>query len=356
MIEVEAKLARSRFTLDVNFHAGRGITALFGPSGAGKSTVLNLISGLERPDSGSIKINGKTLFDSKAGLNVPVHKRRIGYVFQDELLFPHMSVRSNLIYGYTRGGLTFESVVDLLDIGHLIGARPATLSGGERQRVAIGRALLSSPQLLLMDEPLASLDMARKSQILPYIERLNTAFGIPVIYVSHAVGEVTRLAKHVIVMQDGKIAGEGAPQAVLPLAASSSDRFDRISLLTAIVHNHDAAYGITQLDHKAGQMSLMGHTGKIGEALTVVVRATDVTLAKEHPHGLSARTALKGTIASIEADLSPVAYVNVKLASNEMLIAALTRKAIDDLDFNPGDHLWCLIKAVSIDERWMSSQ
>ena len=194
MIEISVKQSRPNFTLDVDVKLGHGITALFGASGAGKSSLLNLIAGLEQPDSGRIRIGSELLFDSKAKINLAVHKRRIGYVFQDALLLPHLSVRNNLRYGFRQGGMEFASIVEFLGLSGLLERRPSTLSGGERQRVAIGRALLSAPRLVLMDEPLASLDMERKREIFPYIEQLQKKFGIPVIFVSHAIEEVARLA------------------------------------------------------------------------------------------------------------------------------------------------------------------
>ena len=226
---------------------GHGITALFGASGAGKSSLLNLIAGLEQPDSGRIRIGSESLYDSKAKINLAVHKRRIGYVFQDALLLPHLSVRNNLRYGIRQGGMEFSSIVDFLGISALLERRPSTLSGGERQRVSIGRALLSAPRLVLMDEPLASLDMDRKREIFPYIEQLQKKFGIPVIFVSHAIEEVARLAQHVIVMRDGKAVAQGSAQAVMNLPDSHTSRFEKTSILTGKPTSYDSAYGLTTL-------------------------------------------------------------------------------------------------------------
>jgi molybdate transport system ATP-binding protein len=211
-IEVTARLRRGEFTLDAAFAAEGRIVALFGPSGSGKSTLLNVIAGLVRPDQARVTVGGRVLADTAAGVRVPVHRRRVGYVFQEARLFPHMSVAQNLSYGHwfapraERYG-TAEEVVALLGIGHLLGRRPDNLSGGEKQRVAIGRALLASPRLLLMDEPLASLDAARKAETLPYIERLRDELAIPIVYVSHSREEIERLTLEIVHLEDGRVVG-----------------------------------------------------------------------------------------------------------------------------------------------------
>jgi len=213
MLSVRAVKQLGEFSLDVTFEAASGVTALFGPSGAGKSTIANMIAGLVDPDQGRIALDGDVLFDS-SGKNVPPHRRRIGYVFQEGRLFPHLTVRSNLTYGRYMHGLPRDeaalgNIVDLLDIGHLLGRRPGTLSGGERQRVAFGRAVLMQPRLLVLDEPLASLDRARKLEILPYLVRLRDEAKVPMIYVSHQAGEIIRLASQVVKVEDGRVAAVG---------------------------------------------------------------------------------------------------------------------------------------------------
>ena len=355
MIEISVKQSRLNFTLDVNLKLGHGITALFGPSGAGKSSLLNLVAGLEQPSSGRIRIGSESLYDSKAKINLAVHKRRIGYVFQDALLLPHLSVRNNLRYGIKQGGMEFASIVDFLGISALLDRRPSTLSGGERQRVSIGRALLSAPRLVLMDEPLASLDMDRKREIFPYIEQLQKKFGIPVIFVSHAIEEVARLAQHVVVMRDGKVVAEGSPQAVMNLPDSHTSRFEKTSILTGKPTSYDSTYGLTTLTHPAGNISLTGQLANRKTPVRIVVRATDVTLALGKPKDISARTMLKGTISKCEIDGSPIAIIHVKLEGGEELSAALTRKARDQLGLDVGQAVWCLLKSVSIDERWIAS-
>jgi molybdate transport system ATP-binding protein len=220
-LEIAIQHKQGSFRLSVFFQgAESGVTALFGPSGAGKTSVVNMVAGLMRPDAGRIAINGLCLFDSSRGIDLPPEKRRIGYVFQDGRLLPHLSVQANLVYGMRRtpAHLRFvqpEPVVELLGIGHLLKRRPARLSGGEKQRVAIGRALLTSPALLLMDEPLASLDAARKDEVLPFIMRLSRKFAIPILYVSHALDEIVALATHLVMLKNGRVLAAGEMQTLL---------------------------------------------------------------------------------------------------------------------------------------------
>jgi molybdate transport system ATP-binding protein len=353
MIEARLALQRPDFALDVAFGARRGITALFGPSGSGKSTILHLIAGLLRLDRGRIIVDGEVFTDTERGIALPAHKRRIGYVFQDALLFPHLSVRRNLGYGrlFSRRHrrLAFADVIELQGIGNLLDRAPGTLSGGERQRVAIGRALLSDPRLLLMDEPLAALDIARKTEILPYIERLRDELSIPTIYVSHDVGEVARLADRVVVLAKGRIAAQGVPGEILG-PKLGGDRFARISVLSGTHPAYDEKYGLTSVEHPAGRISLAGRLPHQHD-VRIIVRATDVTLALARPNEMSVRTTLTGTIAEIERGDGPVVMASIALEGGDRLAAAITRKAVDDLGLDAGDLVYCLVKAVSIDER-----
>jgi molybdate transport system ATP-binding protein len=217
MLAVEVEKRLGDFRLDVRFKTETGVTALFGPSGAGKTTLVNMISGLIKPDRGKIVLGDKVLFDDAARIDLPVHRRHIGYVFQEGRLFPHLSVRRNLDYGRRMRSLApdpaqLARIVSLLDIDHLLDRRPGRLSGGERQRVAIGRALLMRPGLLLLDEPLASLDPARKREILPYLERLRDEVGIPMVYVSHQAAELRRIATAVVRLRDGRVEAIGGPE------------------------------------------------------------------------------------------------------------------------------------------------
>src|SRR6201987_1414872 len=220
MLEVDIEHRLSAFKLDIHFRSGRGLTALFGRSGAGKTSVINAIAGLIRPERGRIVVDGSVLVDTEHGVRVPIHRRRVGYVFQEGRLFPHLTVRQNLLFGRwfrppQERKIELETVLDLLGIGHLLQRRPGALSGGEKQRVAIGRALLASPRLLLMDEPLAALDEERKAEILPFIERLRDEADVPIIYVSHSLAEVSRLANSIVVLRSGRVAAVGDPAEVL---------------------------------------------------------------------------------------------------------------------------------------------
>ncbi|QIG47107.1 molybdenum ABC transporter ATP-binding protein [Nordella sp. HKS 07] len=361
MIEIDVVLARPGFTLAVKFDAGQGITALFGESGAGKSTVLHLVAGLLKPDRGRISVNGTVFTDTGARIFLPPHRRRIGYVFQDALLFPHLSVRQNLLYGrwFTKAepnGITLDQVTELLGIAALLERRPTTLSGGERQRVAIGRALLASPQILLMDEPLAALDIDRKREIIPYIQRLRDELDLPILYVSHAIEEVARLADRVILMAGGQVKSDGPPQQVLsPKAGPGDDRFARVSILSTSQPSYDADYQLTQVSHPAGKITLAGRLIPQDGPIRVLIRATDVTIALSKPRELSIRTAMRGKISAISEPLGAVVMVEIELIGGEILAAAVTRKAVDELGLGEGDHVYCLIKSVSIDDRLMAT-
>ena len=225
MLEVDVEKRLGDFSLSARFQSGSGVTAVFGPSGAGKTTLVNMIAGLVAPDRGRITIDEAVLFDSAKRIDLPPHRRRIGYVFQEGRLFPHLSVRHNLDYGRRMCGLPPDQaqtarIVGLLDIGELLERRPGKLSGGERQRIAIGRALLMRPRLLLLDEPLASLDVARKREILPYLERLRDEVGVPMVYVSHQAAELRRIATSVVRLEAGKVAATGGKEL---LDAADSD-------------------------------------------------------------------------------------------------------------------------------------
>jgi molybdate transport system ATP-binding protein len=361
MITFDCLLQRPDFRFEAAFEAGAGITALFGPSGSGKSTAIRLIAGLERADRGRIAVDGTMVLDTAAGLDMPPHARRIGLVFQETLLFPHMSVKANLTYGRwftprNERRIAFDAVVDVLGIGHLLARRPATLSGGERQRVAIGRAMLASPRLLLMDEPLAALDEARKVEILPFIERLRDEFALPILYVSHAVEEVMRLASRVVLFEAGRVAASGTPAEVMAPAAlgSTANRLAALSVVTGTVARHRADDAVAGLVHPAGTLTLPGLVGTPGETLRVAIRAADVALAVGHPGQVSVRTQLSGTIAAIDAGAGAAAIVTIALEGGERLIASATRLALADLGLDVGDRVTALVKSVAIDERGLS--
>jgi molybdate transport system ATP-binding protein len=359
MIELDVALKIKSFDLAVAFANGDGITALFGQSGSGKSLTLNLIAGLMRPDRGIIKLDGRVLVDRKRGVFVAPHRRRIGVVFQDSHLFPHFSVRQNLRFGrwFAQRGeraIDFDSVVEILAIGKLLSRHPAGLSGGERQRVAIGRALLCGPKLLLFDEPLAALDIERKLEILPLIERLRDEFAVPIVYVSHAIEEVVRLANFFVVLDAGRVKAIGGPGEVFGALGGGWSRFDRISVLMMKVRGENAAYGLTELTHPAGTVWLAGPAGPLGGQVRIIVKATDVVLAARPPHDLSVRSSLRGRIGSIERN-GPLAAVEIVLEGEGRLYAVTTRHALDELGLDRGAPVFALIKTSALDERQIAA-
>lgn len=358
MMLVDVSLRLPSFELAVTFSSEGGLVALFGRSGSGKSLTLNLIAGLMRPDRGRISLAGRTLVDTQAGIFVESYRRRVGFVFQDAQLFPHLSVRNNLLFGRwfsprRSRTIAFDSVIATLGIEHLLDRAPAHLSGGEKQRVAIGRALLSDPEILLMDEPLAALDLERKLEILPLIERIRDEFKVPIIYVTHALEEVARLASRVVMLAAGHVVAIGSPGQVLSVGHGDigEDRFERSSLLTARVNDARTDYGLTELAHPAGRIWLSGLVGPAGRELRIVVKATDVTIATSRPAHLSVRTVLSGTLAAIDTDEGPLAALTIKLPGGDQLVALATRMAVHDLSLKCGDKVFALIKTVALDER-----
>lgn len=361
MIEFDCRLDRDRFVLDAAFEGDAGVTALFGASGSGKSTIIRLIAGLERPQRGRVVLDGRPLLDTATGISLPPWRRRIGLVFQDAKLFPHLSVRQNLTYGRyfapkREAGVDFDTAVQVLGIDHLLAQHPHTLSGGERQRVGIGRALLAAPQLLLMDEPLASLDADRKLEILPFIERLRDEMRVPILYVSHAVEEVARLASRVVRLQDGRVAAIGPPSQVLaPSAVTRAvDRFDVVSTLKARFERYDAVHGVSVLSHPAGEIIVPAALGVPAQDVRIAIHATNVALAIGRPGQVSFRTMLLARVTRVESDGSPFALVTLQLEGGERLYAYVTRLAIEDLGIDTGDIVHALLKSVSIDERGVS--
>ncbi len=350
-IEIDVALHRKTFALEVAFTAGAGLTALFGRSGSGKTTVIDLIAGLSHPQRGRIVIDGTVLLDTATGVRMPVHRRRIGCVFQEARLLPHLSVRQNLRFGrlFARGsgGPSLAAVADLLGIAPLLERRPAGLSGGERQRVAIGRALLARPRLLLMDEPLSALDEARKREILPYIERLRDEAGLPIVYVSHSVAEVARLASTVVVLEGGRVAGQGPVDAVLRRSDLIPDAAEAGSVLAMTVAGHDDTAGLTRLTGPAGPLSVPLLALPVGRRLNLRLPARDVLLATEAPQGLSARNVLPGRVVGLREE---GAACLVEVACGEaILLARLTRASARDLGLTEGRSIHAIVKSVALD-------
>ncbi|MBM3536682.1 MAG: molybdenum ABC transporter ATP-binding protein [Alphaproteobacteria bacterium] len=345
------------FALDVRFESEGRLTALFGRSGAGKTSLVNIIAGLIRPDEGRVTVDGEALVDTAAGIFVPKHRRRVGYVFQEGRLFPHLSVRANLLYGrwFTPAAQRYETLdqaVELLGLGPLLDRRPGSLSGGEKQRVAIGRALLASPRLLLLDEPLASLDEARRQEILPYIERLRDVTKIPIVYVSHSVAEVTRLATTVVVLSHGKAAAVGGTAEIMGRLDlfPFTGRGEAGAVIEAQVAAHDAASGLTMLECPAGILR-MPHTDLApGSAVRVRIRARDVLLAVKKPEGLSALNVLGGVVREIGAESGPIAEIRLD-CGGQTLLARITRHSVAALGLAPGTPAYAVIKAIALDRR-----
>ena len=355
MLEVDIALRRGSFALQAAFRSDAPIVALFGRSGAGKSTLVQALAGIAKPARGRIAINDRALFDSARGIDLPPERRRVGYVFQDALLFPHLDVRGNLAYGerLTIPGERFvdrERIVALLGLESLLARRPATLSGGEKQRVAIGRALLASPQVLLLDEPLASLDGARKAEILAYIEILRDELRLPMVYVSHAIEEVTRLADRVVVIADGAVAADGPPAEVLSLPeyGALAGRFEMGAVIEARVASHDARYELTTLAFAGGDLVVPNLDALPGEPVRVRIRARDVSLALERPSRLTVQNILPATVQSVGREFGAIVDVALDVRGTG-LVARVTRKAADELRLAPGLAVFALVKAVSID-------
>jgi molybdate transport system ATP-binding protein len=343
------------FTLEAHFTSEGKLTAFFGPSGSGKTSLLNIIAGIVRPNQGSIVLNGGTLVDTSQGIFVPKHRRRFGYVFQEARLFPHLTVRQNLLYGQwftprKERTIPVEQVLNLLNIQHLLDRRPGALSGGEKQRIAIGRALLTSPHLLLMDEPLASLDESLKEEILPFIERLRDEGQVPIVYVSHSLLEVARLATTVVLIKDGHVVGVGPPTEVLgrrDLQAADAIA-ETGALIEATVSGHDAAFGITAIRCKAGTLYAPQLSLPIGAPIRLRIRARDVMIATSRPDTLSALNVLPGQVVGVEHIGDGLAEITLD-CSGIRLTARLTLKSIDNLSLAPGRDLYAVIKAVLLD-------
>ncbi len=342
------------FALEACFETGSGLVALFGRSGSGKTSIVNVIAGLIRPNQGRITIDGACLLDTRRGIDEPRHRRRIGYVFQEGRLFPHLTVRQNLLYGRwfvpaTDRKADLGHVVDLLGIGGLLERRPGRLSGGEKQRVAIGRALLADPRILLMDEPLASLDDARKAEILPYIERLRDESKVPIVYVSHSVAEVARLASTIVLLSEGKVAATGpAAQIMQRIDLSPLTGAEAGAIIEAVIEAHDELAGLTRLSSGAGQWRVQRLEAPPGSRVRIRVRASDVILAKCRPEGMSALNVFSATIVEIGDLAEPV--VDVRLdCSGDALIARITRYSVERLALAPGVHVHALVKSVALD-------
>ncbi|WP_137129247.1 molybdenum ABC transporter ATP-binding protein [Rhizobium sp. FY34] len=354
-LTVEIRHRQGDFTLDVVFQSEGGVTALFGRSGSGKTSVLRMLGGLTRPNEGRLVLDGEVLFDSARGVSIPPHRRRFGYVFQEPRLFPHLTVRQNLFYGHwfagrARTGAKEPSrILDMLGIAHLAERRPGNLSGGEQQRVSIGRALLSAPRMLLMDEPLSALDEARKAEILPYLERLRDELDLPILYVSHSVSEVARLADRVVVLADGRVEATGNASKILGAVSPATGR-EAGSVLSGRVTAVDAASGLATIGLSGTQLVVPKGALEMGRALRVHIPAREVLLATVRPQGISALNVLEGTIQSIS--LTGDGAADIQLAcGGEYVQARLTALSVQRLHMVVGMPVHAIIKTVALGVR-----
>ena len=352
MISARVQHRQGDFVLDAAFEAGAGVTALFGPSGSGKTSLVQMIAGLTKPDDAVIRFGDTTWNDTDRNVFVPPYRRRIGYIFQEGRLFPHLTARQNLLYGRffspkAERQISEDEVVSLLGIERLLAQRPVTLSGGEKQRVAIGRALLSAPRLILMDEPLSALDRARRQEILPYIERIRDQVRIPVIYVSHALDEVARLANRVVLLEDGKVKAEGEPRKVFPELSVGEDGFAPQSILHARIAGHEPHFGVSMAEIGESVVTLQPVDLPEGTPVRIRVPATDVMIALDRHADLSALNQLPGVIAGIESD-GHHRLVTVD-CQGQHLMARITLLSAERLRLRPGLPVHALFKAVAVD-------
>lgn len=349
------------FALDVTLQLpGRGVTAIFGPSGSGKTTLLRSIAGLERESGASggyLAVNGDVWQDTRTNVGKrifkPVHTRSLGYVFQSANLFHHLTVQGNLDFGLRRIPLPERKVsliqaTELLGLEKLLHRQPATLSGGERQRVAIARALATSPQLLLMDEPLAALDVQRKADLLPYLERLHTELDIPVLYVSHAPDEVARLADHLVLLDAGKVLASGPTRELmtrldLPLAHGDA----AAAIIDAVVMRVEPAYHLSHAEFAGGHISLLNPSLQVGQRVRVRIQARDVSLTLTRQHGTSVLNIFAATVSSISPD-SPGQVMVALDAGGSTLLARITQKSLDALGLQPGSPVFAQVKGVAV--------
>ena len=359
-LQVRARVAfgsgPDAFTLDVDLPLpGAGITALFGPSGCGKTTLLRAVAGLVRPQPGRVVVGDQMWQDDAAGVWLPTHRRALGYVFQEASLFAHLSVQGNLDFGLKRvpaaeRRIALDQAIELLGIGHLLARRPSQLSGGERQRVAIARALATSPRLLLMDEPLAALDLQRKQEILPYLERLRGELDIPVLYVSHSPNEVARLADTLVVMDNGRVVASGPlaqTLARIDLPITLGD--DAGAVLDGTVGEVDHGWHLARVDFSGGSLWVRDQGLPVGRRVRVRVLARDVSLAEE-PGTSSIQNVLRGCVDAVADDGHPgLALVRVRVG-DAMLLARLTKRSAASLGVAPGRTLWVQMKSVALME------
>ena len=352
-LSVDIRHSFGAFELDLSFAVDGGVTALFGPSGAGKTTVANVIAGLFAPEFGRVRLGARCLLDTQTGQCLPAHQRRIGYVFQDGRLFPHLTVAGNLDFGtrYVPAGAAGpdrDEVIALMGIAHLLARRPANLSGGEKQRVALARALLTRPELLIMDEPLAALDGPRKDEILPYLEQVRDSGTLPILYVSHSVAEIARLADNIAVLREGRVLRSGPVSDILsdPEMVPLVGVREAGSVLMAKVIAHDPD-GLSRLAVSGGELVIPGVDAALGSVMRIRVLAQDVLVSLEVPRGLSSRNILPVTIEGIHRGDGPGVALSLRLGDTRLL-ARITARAADELALRPGLDVHAILKATAV--------
>lgn len=352
MIDIDLIRIQGKFELHAKCVITEPVVGIFGPSGAGKSTLLGLIAGLVTPDAGHLILDGEPLFNDKQAINVPLHQRRIGTVFQDSRLFPHLNVRDNLEYGLNLLAtkdrrLGFSQIVDLLEISHLLSQKPHQLSGGEKQRVALGRALLTSPRLLLLDEPLASLDVRLKHQILPFLRRVKDEINIPMIYVSHAIDEILYLTSHIAMIEKGEILAAGSFNEVIHdervLALAQTLGLENVLHTHVSMHQHADGYTVATIG--AQSLNIPPVNAAIGALVSVSVAASNIALSKQKITGVTIQNQLVGNVTAIQ---QVGARMLVTVDVGKEIIAEVTAKAVSDLQITQGSTVYCLIKTQSI--------
>lgn len=350
-------LARGAFALHTEFSAPpRGITAVFGPSGSGKTTLLRCIAGLERA-TGAFSLDAEVWQDDATGVFIAPHRRPIGYVFQEANLFPHLSVRGNIEYGWRRVApsgrrVPLEQAIELLGVEKLLGRYPDRLSGGERQRVAIARALVTSPRLLLMDEPVSALDRDAKASLMPYLERLHETLATPVIYVSHALDEVTRLADHLLVLREGVIQGFGPlAQTLVNLEFSITGADEAGAVVDAVIVEHDDRYELSVLEFGGGRLTVAQRLYPLGRRVRLRIHARDVSIALSRAADTSILNILPARVAQI-AEIGP-AQILVRLETGSLaapvaLLSRITRRSGETLGLRPGLPVYAQIKSIAL--------